>query len=135
MTTTSGTDEIQELQAVADARQRFIDASIELDRDPRVRATRSAFDCRNYEGRTTLEFYLEADLPGRTVCWSLDAYWRENSWVLESCVLVNRDHQEQQDTLQSFPDREAATLSEALRLATEDLLNTTTNGEFLAPDV
>jgi hypothetical protein len=126
------------LQAVARVRERFLDAARALARRPEVRATRSAVDCRGYANGTTLEFYLEADVGGRTVCWWLDAARRESAWEVSGSVLENRDDREYQDQLREFPARLASaaeSLAAELDAAAADLLATTELAEFLAPAV
>jgi len=123
------------LQALARVRERFIDARRAVERRPEVQAARSAMDCRDTERAMWVEFYLEVDVAGRTVCWWLDATWRNESWEISADVAENRDDTEYQNELREFPTRRAATvggLAMQLEAAATELLATTESAEFLA---
>ena len=93
-------------------------------------------ECRTYQGDLpTLEFYLEADTPGRVLCWWLEAKWEEPAWLVEASVLINRDLEDWQHTLRAFPDQRVETLLEVLPAAAAELLATTDEAGFFAADV
>ena len=126
------------LQAIARVRERFLDAWRAVERRPGVLAARSAMDCRDSVDGAWVEFYLEADVSGRTVCWWLDAMWRDASWEISGSVAENRDDREYQDQLRELPTRHAATVgvfAAELEAAAAELLATTELVEFLAPAV
>jgi hypothetical protein len=123
------------LQTIAKIRERFLDASRTLGRRPEVGAARSGYDCRDYSNGVTLEFYLEADVSGRTVCWWLSAAWRGDVWEVSAGVLENRNDREYQDQRRDWPVRGAATaesMAAELEAATEALLATTDEAAFLS---
>ena len=126
------------LQAIARVREQFPDAWRAVERRPAVLTARSAMDCRDSGDGAWMEFYLEADVAGRTVCWWLDAAWREAGWEISASVAENRDDAEYQNKLRDFPTRHAPTvgaLAVELEAAATELLATTELAEFLAPAV
>ena len=126
------------LHVTARVRERFLDTARTLEGRPEVRATRTGIDCRDYRSGAALEFYLEADVVGRTVCWWLDATWRGGTWEISGSVVENRDDREYQDQLQELPIRVSAgaeLLAIELEAAAVQLLATTDRAEFLAAAV
>jgi hypothetical protein len=122
------------LGALATVRQRFIETSIVLRSRPGIHATRNGFDCRAYASGTTLEWYLEADVVGRTVCWSLDAMRKESGWDISPAVLENRASQDGQELLRGVrqqTDVPTALLTTEFLAATDALLATTELREML----
>ena len=124
------------LSAIAAVRQRFIDAAVALRQRPSVRDARTGLDCRAYLNGTTLELYLEADVVGRTICWWLDAAWRDGRWEVGANVAENRDYVEGQRPLHNYTARHATTgeaLVSALDAAASQLLATAQSGDIFAP--
>jgi len=126
------------LKGIARVRERFLDATRVLERRPEVRAARSGADCREYRGGTTLEFYVEADVAGRTVCWWLEASRRDVAWEIAASVLENRRDREGQDELEAVAVRRAmggVPLAAELEIAAATLLATIERAEFFASAV
>jgi hypothetical protein len=92
-------------------------------------------DCRAYQSGTAIEFWVEAEVEGRIICWWLEARCEGGGWVVEAEVLENRDDRDGQEKLHRLEPRavsNAAALGEAIRSAAGVLLATASAGKFIA---
>src|SRR4051812_13855660 len=90
---------------VAATREQFIDVACHLRTRPEVRSASPGMDCRAYQSGTAIEFWVEAEVEGRIICWWLEARCAGGGWVVEAEVLENRDDRDGQEKLHRLEPR------------------------------
>jgi len=119
---------IRVLECIAACNEQLIDLFLWLGSLPHISTRSHDLYCRSYTSGTMFEFYVEADLGGKVLCWWLDVSWDRQKWLIHSSVLVNENDdrgENAQKVLKEFPDRTPQTLEgfiEQLKEATSDLI-------------
>jgi hypothetical protein len=114
------------LEALANARERLILASVELRRMPGTAHVGTGVDVRGYRTGSTFEMYVEAEFQaGYSVTWWIEITW-EREWMIDATVRRNDD--DGQQTLRQFevrvasdPQEFAARLAEVVDEVTESI--------------
>ena len=115
------------LEAIASSHETLIDLSVKLRLRPEVTDVLQDVYLRRYESGPTVEGYVDAKLRnGKAICWWLELTWDENTWLVESRVMIsNLIIDEGSSDLIRFKDKAADTLDEfiaVLEAATLELV-------------
>jgi hypothetical protein len=124
------------LDCIAACNEQFISLRIWLRNELNIKTLSRALDCRAYMSGTMIEFYIEAELDGKAICWWLDVTWKRQIWLIQSRVYVKLDGKDQ-EVLNEFPDRVPRTLDdfiEQLAEATSDLVSYARSMDLSPPD-
>lgn len=99
------------LEVVALNNRKFLKLAEHLRSHFNVLSVKQDINCQQFESYVSLEIYVDAELRnGKSICWLLEIKWTKESWLIETCVLIN--HNQGQDKLKSFPDKSPETFEE-----------------------
>jgi hypothetical protein len=94
------------LEALAEARERLIEASVRLQSRPGSVRVESGVDCRGYQSGSTFEMFVEAEFDAAfTLTWWLEITW-DRSWNISARLL--RDDDDGQTVVREFGGRSSA---------------------------
>lgn len=103
------------LEAIAAANERMIDLARVLRSGSEVVKVIRTSDCRRYLWglesvvRCAVEFNVETELRnGTAIDWLIEIYYSDAKWVVEARASIT--HDQEQDTLEEFPERRSDTL-------------------------
>jgi hypothetical protein len=102
------------LEAIALSHETLIDLSVKLRFRPEVTDVLQDVYLRLYRSGPTVEGYVDAKLRnGKGICWWLEITWDENTWRVETRVMIsNLIIDEGSSDLIRFKDKQAKTLDE-----------------------
>jgi hypothetical protein len=117
------------LKGIALSNEMLITLSQDLRTMPEVVGVLHSLEARKHPSGAALEGYVDAELHnGKAICWWMDAYWKEEQWVIECSILVQTD--EGQQVVKEFPEKTASTIEEFVNRLNEATRELTSSADI-----